>query len=128
MGESFGIVSRDTLKNSTTRMKNSTVDLALSWFKKKSENCYSAMESKALRCREEKVFVTPIAEQYSMASCGSILTLVLILFPFVLKLIHIHYHTPKQREITFKQRMKLNHNGATWSFVALFFALINNIV
>ena len=86
------------------------------------------MKSKAFRCREEKVFVTPIAEQYSMASCGSILSLVLILFSFVLKLIHTHYHTPKQREITFKKRMKLSHNGATWSFVALFFALINNIV
>ena len=79
-------------------MKNSTADLALPWFKKKSKNC------------------------------GSILSLVLILFPFVLKLINIHYHTPKQREIKFKQRIKLNYISATWSVVALFFVLINNIV
>ena len=29
------------------------------------------------------------------------------------KLIIIHYHTPKQREIKFKPRIKLNHNIAT---------------
>ena len=29
---------------------------------------------------------------------------------FCFKLIIIHYHTPKQREIKFKPRIKLNHN------------------
>ena len=30
------------------------------------------------------------------------------------KLIIIHYHTQKQREIKFKPRIKLNHNICTW--------------
>ena len=29
---------------------------------------------------------------------------------FCFKLIIIHYHTPKQKKITFKPRIKLNHN------------------
>ena len=34
------------------------------------------------------------------------------------KLIIIHYHTPKQREIKFKPRIKLNHNIIQPSFHA----------
>ena len=51
---------------------------------------------------------------------GSILSLVQILFSFVviiiiimIKLIIIHYHTQKQRKIKFEPRIKLNHNIST---------------
>ena len=44
----------------------------------------------------------------SMLWVNSILGLNFISFCF--KLITIHYHTPKQREIKFKPRIKLNHN------------------
>ena len=33
-----------------------------------------------------------------------------LFFSLCVKLIIIHYHTPKQRDIIFKPRMKLNHN------------------
>ena len=33
------------------------------------------------------------------------------------KLIIIHYHAPKQKKITFKQRIKLNHNTYTCTVV-----------
>ena len=46
----------------------------------------------------------------SYICCGSILSLVQILFPFVLNSFIIHYHTPKQREIKFEAKIKLNHN------------------
>ena len=46
--------------------------------------------------------------------CGSILSLVQILFSFVSdRLIIIYYHTQKQREIKFKPRTKWNHNIPT---------------
>ena len=53
---------------------------------------------------------------------GQIILLWMLWFNFMLglnfiflcfKLIIIHYHTPKQREIKFKPRIKLNHNIAT---------------
>ena len=37
----------------------------------------------------------------------------LIFFFLCVKLIIIHYHTPKQRDIIFKPRIKLNHNMHT---------------
>ena len=40
------------------------------------------------------------------------------------KLIIIHYHTPKQREIKFKPRIKLNHNTYTQQLEILVRAMI----
>ena len=54
-----------------------------------------------------------------LACSGKEITLCMLWFNFILglifichcfKLIIMHYHTPKQREIKFKPRIKLNHN------------------
>ena len=46
--------------------------------------------------------------------------LVELLLPYVLKLINIHYHTPKQREIKFKPTIKLNHDISVLSPVEFY--------
>ena len=42
--------------------------------------------------------------------CGSVLSLVFNFTSLCFKLIIIYYHAPKQREIKFKPKIKLNHN------------------
>ena len=59
---------------------------------------------------------------------GQIILLQLLWFNFILglnfiflcfKVIIIHYHTPKQKEIKFKPSIKLNHNKATSKYFTL---------
>ena len=65
-----------------------------------------------LRIRGDNIIYTNIKKvnihTYHMLWFNFILSLNFLFFSF--KLFFIHYHTPKQKKIKFKPRIKLNHN------------------